>query len=201
MRISRRKRDKALGCSCLLVIAAAGALLSPGTGRRAKGPCYRTDPPAPRPVTAAPCPSPARRPVRRRFAERFDYCTRTVDGDTIRVREGDRIRLIGVDTPETKHPRRPVEPFGKEASAFTREAVEHRDVRLEADTRTWKRDRYGRLLAYVYRRPDDFLLNAELLKGGYARAYLRFPFSRRDEFADLERAAREKELGLWSFSP
>ena len=91
-----------------------------------------------------------------------------------------------------------MEPFGKEASDFTRAAVERRDVRLEADARTWTRDRYGRLLAYVFRRPDGFFLNAELLKGGYARAYLRFRFSRREEFAALEREARERGLGLWS---
>src|SRR5438128_5228314 len=74
--------------------------------------------------------------------------TRVVDGDTIIVGD-ERVRLIGVDTPETKKPGTPVQCFGKKATAFTKRLVEHRKVTLERDAE--ERDRYGRLLAYVRR--------------------------------------------------
>ena len=91
-------------------------------------------------------------------------CTRVVDGDTIIVRiEGkeERVRLIGVDTPETVHPKKSVEYFGKEASEFTRKMVEGKKVILEYDWQ--RRDKYGRLLAYVYLE-DGTLLNGEIIK-------------------------------------
>src|SRR4030042_6833798 len=73
---------------------------------------------------------------------------RVIDGDTLLLTNGERVRLIGVDTPETKHPKKPVERFGKEAYLFTKEMVEGKEVRLEFDQQ--RKDRYGRLLAYVY---------------------------------------------------
>ena len=109
------------------------------------------------------------------------------------------MRLIGVDTPETKHPKKPVEYFGKEASAFTRRIVERKRVRLEFDQANAARghkDRYGRTLAYVFLE-DGTLLNAEIIKQGYGHAYTQFPFSRMEEFRRLEREAREEERGLW----
>lgn len=107
----------------------------------------------------------------------------------------ERIRLIGVDTPETVHPNKPVEYFGKEASAFTKREIEGRKVRLEYD---WeKKDRYGRTLAYVYRVEDGFFLNAEIIKQGYGHAYTRFPFKYLDEFRQYEKEARENGKGLW----
>lgn len=120
---------------------------------------------------------------------------RVVDGDTLVLSDGTRVRLIGVDTPETKHPSRPVEYFGKEASEFTRREIEGRPVRLEYDWQ--KTDRYGRTLAYVFRASDGFFLNAELIKQGYAHAYTRFPFKRLEDFRNYEREARKKEAGLW----
>ena len=91
-------------------------------------------------------------------------CTRVIDGDTIILNNGERVRLIGVDTPETKHPRKPVEYYGKEASAFTKKMIEGKEVRLEYD---WQRkDKYGRTLAYVYLKNGTFL-NAEIVKQGY----------------------------------
>ena len=99
-------------------------------------------------------------------------CTRVVDGDTIILGNGERVRLIGVDTPETKHTNKPVEYFGKEASAFTRSKVEGKDVRLEYDQQ--QRDKYGRLLAYVYLMDGTFL-NAEIIKQGYGNAFTKFP--------------------------
>ena len=83
-------------------------------------------------------------------------CTRVVDGDTIILSTKERVRLIGVDTPETKHPNKPVEQYGKEASAFTTRIVEGKKVTLEYDQE--KRDKYGRLLAYVYLEDGTFRL-------------------------------------------
>ncbi len=126
------------------------------------------------------------------------FVTRVVDGDTIVVEINNRqetVRLIGVDTPETKKPNTPVEPYGPEATAFTKGIVEGKRVRLELDVQ--ERDRYGRLLAYVYL-PDGTFLNAELLRQGYARVLTIPPNVRYAEmFLALEREARENNRGLW----
>jgi micrococcal nuclease len=135
-------------------------------------------------------PERSRQPVSQ---ERF--CLRVIDGDTIELDGGERVRLIGVDTPETVDPRRPVQYFGKEASAFTRRMAEGKNVRLEQDEDT--RDRYGRTLAYVYLQDGTFL-NAEIIRQGYGHAYTRFPFRYQQQFVELEREAREKGRGLWA---
>lgn len=125
---------------------------------------------------------------------------RVVDGDTIVVSPNEKVRLIGVDTPETVHPKKPVECFGKEAKQFTRDAVEGKSVRLVLDDRnqrTQYKDKYRRTLAYAYL-DDGTMLNRELIRRGYAHAYTRFPFRYLVEFRELERAARADALGLWS---
>jgi micrococcal nuclease len=119
---------------------------------------------------------------------------RVIDGDTLLLTDGERVRLIGVDTPETKHPRKPVQYFGKEAYLFTKEMVEGKQVRLEFDWQ--RRDKYGRLLAYVYLL-DGTLLNSEIIKQGYGFAYTRFPFKYLEEFRRFEKEARENKRGLW----
>lgn len=125
-----------------------------------------------------------------------------VDGDTLAIQiEGraEKVRLVGVDTPETVHPNKPVEYFGKEASAFTHRMADGKTVRLEFDqasAATGHRDKYGRLLAYVFL-PDGTLLNAEIIRQGYGHAYTRFPFAKMEEFRNLEREAREAGRGLW----
>ncbi|MDZ4339059.1 MAG: thermonuclease family protein [candidate division NC10 bacterium] len=117
-----------------------------------------------------------------------------MDGDTLELSTGERIRLIGVDTPETKDPRKPVQYFGDEAAAFTRRMVEGKRVRLEYD---WERkDKYGRTLAFVYLEDGTFL-NAEIIRQGYGFAYTRFPFKHLEEFRKLEQEAREEGRGLW----
>jgi micrococcal nuclease len=122
-------------------------------------------------------------------------CTRVVDGDTIILNNGERVRLIGIDTPETKHPRKPVEYFGKEASAFTKKMVEGKEVRLEYD---WQqRDKYDRLLAYVYLMDGTFL-NAEIIKQGYGHVYTKSPFKYLEQFRQYEKEARENKRGLWA---
>jgi micrococcal nuclease len=117
-----------------------------------------------------------------------------VDGDTLLLTNGEYVRLIGVDTPETKHPEKPVEYFGKEAYLFTQRMVEGKEVRLEYDQT--RRDRYGRILAYVYLLDGTFL-NAEIIKQGYGFAYTKYPFKYTEEFRRYEREARENKRGLW----
>ena len=119
---------------------------------------------------------------------------RVIDGDTLLLSNGERVRLIGVDTPELHHPLKPVQYFAREASEFTREMTEGKQVRLEYD---WQnRDRYGRLLAYVYLQDGTFL-NAEIIRQGYGFAYTKYPFRYREEFRQYEREARENGRGLW----
>ena len=102
---------------------------------------------------------------------------RVIDGDTLRVRHQGKnytVRLIGVDTPETKHPTKAVQYFGREASAFTKAALEGKTVLLQKDRTGDTVDRYGRWLRYVLLDGDNF--NARLIRDGYAHAYRRFPW-------------------------
>jgi micrococcal nuclease len=123
-----------------------------------------------------------------------------VDGDTIHVQLGgvrEKVRYIGVDTPETKDPRRPVGCFGEQASAFNEQLVGGERVRLVRDVEP--RDRFGRLLAYVYRVSDGLFVNAELARLGYAKPLTIAPDVRfAERFAALARDAREQRRGLWS---
>ena len=119
---------------------------------------------------------------------------RVIDGDTILLINGERVRLIGVDTPETKHPQKPVQYFGMEAYLFTKQMIDGKEARFGFDRQ--KKDRYGRLLAYVYLLDGTFL-NAEIIKKGYGFAYTRFPFKYIEEFRRYEREARENRRGLW----
>jgi endonuclease YncB( thermonuclease family) len=131
--------------------------------------------------------------------------TRIVDGDTVKVRlangRGTRtVRYIGVDTPESVKPGEPVQCFSKPASSFNARLVGGRRVRLRVGRE--RRDRYGRLLAYVYVLRGDTFVNAELVRRGYARTLTIAPntdFAGR--FAALERRARSRGLGLWSACP
>jgi len=125
--------------------------------------------------------------------------TQFADGDTIVVDmngKEERIRLIGVDTPETQDPRKPVQCFGYAASEFTKQLIGTSTVRLEADALSSNRDRYNRLLRYVYL-PDSRLVNAEIIKQGYGFAYTSFPFTKLDEFKNYETEARNGNKGLW----
>jgi micrococcal nuclease len=125
--------------------------------------------------------------------------TRVVDGDTIGVRLGgrrDTVRYIGVDTPETVKPGAPVQCFGPAASAYNHRLVDGQRVTLRLDAEA--RDRYGRLLAYVYRRRDGLFVNAELVRGGFART-LEIPPNTHHagELRRLQRTARTAARGLW----
>jgi micrococcal nuclease len=125
---------------------------------------------------------------------------RVVDGDTIRVdlpSGEEAVRYIGIDTPESVKPGSPVECFAKRASAFNERLVSGERVRLVRDVE--ERDRFGRLLAYVYRERDGLFVNAELVRGGYATVAT-FPpnVAHEDELRRLARRARLSGRGLWS---
>jgi micrococcal nuclease len=123
------------------------------------------------------------------------------DGDTIEVSlngQTERVRLIGVDTPETSHPSRPVECFGREASAFTREVLRGQTVLLEDDPTQDNRDRFNRLLRFVWL-PDGRLVNYEIIAQGYGFEYtFRTPHRYQAQFKAAERAARQAQIGLWA---
>jgi endonuclease YncB( thermonuclease family) len=122
---------------------------------------------------------------------------RVVDGDTLVIRGGDRVRLIGVDTPETHHPTKPAQPFGQEAFEFTRRMAEGKSVELQFDPGE-SVDRYGRKLAYVY--VDGQFLNEVLIRQGLARALTNYPFSSdmKARFRAAESQAKAAKRGVWS---
>lgn len=126
--------------------------------------------------------------------------SRVVDGDTIVVTtpgSTEKVRLIGVDTPETVDPRKPVQCFGKEASDFTKSLLTNKSVRLERDPTQDDRDKYGRLLRYVYL--DDTLVNELIISRGYGHEYTyRIPYLHQAEFKKAEYLAREAKQGLWA---
>lgn len=123
-----------------------------------------------------------------------------VDGDTIAVNmngHAESVRFIGIDTPETHKPETPVQCYGPQAAAFTKKRIGRGRVRLVSDPLSTDRDRYGRLLRYVYLQ-DGTLLNAELVKDGYAFYYPYFPFSKADTFKADEQIAMSGDKGLWA---
>lgn len=121
---------------------------------------------------------------------------RVIDGDTLVAEGGRRIRLLGVNTPETRHPTKPIEPLGEEAAEFTRRFVRGGTVRLQFDRE--RRDAVHRLLAYVY--VDDRCLNEELIRAGYSRAETRFPYSEstKRRYRKIEDEARDARRGRWA---
>jgi endonuclease YncB( thermonuclease family) len=122
-----------------------------------------------------------------------------VDGDTIAVNMAgnkETIRFIGVDTPETQDPRKQVQCFGIAAANFTKNLIGSNDIRLASDPLSTNRDKYDRLLRYVYL-PDGRLVNEEIIKQGYGFAYLSFPFTKSEQFHQDELTARQANLGLW----
>lgn len=129
-------------------------------------------------------------------SSQFVRVNRVIDGDTFELSTGKKVRLIGVDTPESVHPRKPVQYFGKEASDFTKSLIEGKDIKLEYDVQ--KTDKYGRLLAYVYL-DDSIFVNAELVKQGYAQVATYPPNVKYSEyFIQLQKEARDNNIGLWS---
>ncbi len=119
---------------------------------------------------------------------------RVIDGDTIQIEGGSKVRYIGIDTPETVDPRTTVQCFGKEASAKNKELVEGKKVRLEKDVS--ETDKYGRMLRYVY--VAELFVNETLVREGYAFSSTYPPDVKyQDLFLQAEKEAREANKGLW----
>jgi micrococcal nuclease len=129
----------------------------------------------------------------------FYGIARFVDGDTIAVNMNgkvEKVRFVGVDTPETHKPNTPVQCYGPAAAAFTKNTIGSQHVRLVSDSLSTDRDRYGRLLRYVYL-PDGTLLNEKLIQEGYGFYYPYFPFTKSKQFAADEQSAMAAHAGLW----
>jgi micrococcal nuclease len=124
-----------------------------------------------------------------------------VDGDTIVVNmnsTNETVRFIGIDTPETHKPKTPVQCYGPAAAAHTQNVIKAAGgkVRLVSDSLSTNRDRYNRLLRYVYL-PDGTDVNKLNIEQGYAFYYPYFPFSKKAEFAAAEKSAQDAKKGLW----
>lgn len=127
--------------------------------------------------------------------------TKVTDGDTIHIDmngKDEKVRLIGINTPETVDPRTPVQCFGKEASTRMKELAGGKIVRLEYDETQSTRDAYNRILAYVYLE-DGQMLNRKMVAEGYAYEYTYMtPYKYQKEFRQLQTLAKTSERGLWS---
>ena len=126
--------------------------------------------------------------------------TKVVDGDTLWVQRGGQVvklRLIGIDTPETRDPRKPVQCFGREASAAAETMVAGRQVLLESDPSQGAVDRYGRELVYVW--VDGELLNLQMIQGGFAHEYTYdVPYRYQSLFKAAQQEAEQAGVGLWA---
>jgi endonuclease YncB( thermonuclease family) len=122
------------------------------------------------------------------------------DGDTIVLGDDTKVRFVGIDTPETVHPTKPVQYCGKEASDWTKKIFEGSEkVCLIYDKLSDKRDTYGRRLAYPFTE-EGIDTTAELLQLGLARGYFYFPFSRKEEFRFYHDQAKKLQKGVWGKS-
>jgi endonuclease YncB( thermonuclease family) len=120
---------------------------------------------------------------------------RVVDGDTLLLEHGVRVRFLGVNTPEIAHDDQPEEPLGQEAKEFTRKFIEGKSIALEYDQE--RKDDYGRTLAYVY--ADGRMLNEALIEAGLSEAVTRHPYrpDRKRLFEAAEERAYGKKIGIW----
>ena len=143
-------------------------------------------------------PMPSSYPVEDFAADIAYKVVRVIDGDTVKIDyngEATNVRLIGVDTPETVHPNKPVEAYGKEASNFTKNLLQGESVYLRFDGK--RRDNFGRLLAYLYRAPDGLFVNLEIVRQGYGHVYTQFPFKHIELFRYYGNRARIAGKGLY----
>lgn len=124
-----------------------------------------------------------------------DYVSYVLDGDTIVLNSGEKVRYIGIDAPEVSHESSPGDCYGEEATKYNKELVLHRKVFLTYDAE--KRDPHGRLLAYVSL-PDGRCINTEMIRAGCAFVFRsKTGFGRLKEFLSLQHEAIEKQVGLW----
>ena len=127
--------------------------------------------------------------------------TKVIDGDTLEVERNnikEKVRLIGINTPETVDPRRKVECFGREASDYAKKTLSGQSIHLVFDSSQDQRDKYGRLLAYIYL-SDNSLFNLQMISAGYAYEYTyKIPYLHQAEFKSAQATAKTNKLGLWS---
>ncbi len=137
---------------------------------------------------------------------------RVIDGDTFELENGERVRLIGIDTPEkwesnkltrdaerTQKDKNTIKALGLKATLYANNLLYDQLVRLEPDSTNQNRDRYDRLLRYAYMQ-DTILFNLKIIQDGYAYAYTKYPFIYMEEFLQAQREARENNRGLWKNS-
>lgn len=118
-----------------------------------------------------------------------------IDGDTIAIdKDNQTVRLLGIDAPETNHPNYPVQKFGQEAKKFLKQKIEFKKIKVEYNVEK-KYDVYNRLLAYIYL--NGKLINAEMIKLGYAYVYTNNECLKKKEFLILESVARKFKRGVW----
>lgn len=129
--------------------------------------------------------------------------TSVVDGDTIKINMNDEVvtlRLIGLDTPETVDPRKPIQCFGKEASNKAKELLIGKKIRIEKDITQGELDKYDRILAYVYRE-DGLFYNKYMIEQGYAHEYTyNTPYKYQAEFKEAQKLAKDNLRGLWALN-
>lgn len=157
-----------------------------------------TEESGPQQPTPTPTPVPAPKPPEPRPKVVEDtgqiLVTRVVDGDTVEIEGGQKVRYIGIDTPETVHPSKPVGCFGQQASTKNKELVEGKKAKFEKDIS--ETDKYGRLLRYVW--VGDIFVNDFLVRQGYATSSTYPPDVKyQNQFVEAEREARENNRGLW----
>jgi len=115
--------------------------------------------------------------------------TRIIDGDTFEISTGEKIRLIGINAPEMK------DKYGLESKKYLINLIENKDVLLKTDPFTNDKDIYGRLLRYVFYGNDD--VNKRIIRDGFAIAYLKYPFEKKDEYTNAELLAKSNKVGIW----
>ena len=143
------------------------------------------------------------------YAKEYSVVKRVVDGDTFLLENGDRVRLLGIDTPEkyeskkldkdveaTKQDKKTIKKLGQLASDYVKKFIEGKKVYLEKEPNYDDKDRYGRLLRWIYLEDGTFV-NGKIVKDGYAQVYEKFPVSKLDELRKYQKEARENNRGLW----
>jgi len=144
-----------------------------------------------------------------KVTDEYFTVVRVIDGDTFELNDKSRVRLLGIDTPEKYQSKKlerdaetsgqdikTIKKLGKLASDYVKGIAEGKRVRLERDPKNDDKDKYGRLLRYVYLE-DGTCINAKILKDGYAQVYDKFEITKIDEFRKLQKEARENNRGLW----
>ena len=126
------------------------------------------------------------------LAEKVIY---VIDGDTVILDNHDRVRLIGINSPEIASDYHRGEYYGKDAKKYLKKRIEGKEVVLKDGQEA--RDKYDRRLAYIYL-SDGTFINEELVRLGYAETFRTFPFTYKEQFLKLEEEAREKQIGMWS---